>query len=218
MNKPHPLIFVLILTLLPMAVTQAQQSELAGRVVATAGEVVAIDVNGNSRQLARRAEVFTGDTITTSAGGMVQLRMIDAALVSLSCNAALQIEAYSYEEDVSVDRATLHLHSGILRTITGAIGEQDTKAYQLHVGETRVEILGTDFQVERNNDDTLYFATFDGATRIVNASGSLGLGVGNDGDFAVVEPGQAPVLTRIFPGRVNGLSMLNAEQILTPDC
>ena len=62
----------------------AQQPEVAGRVVAVNGQVSAIDGGGSSRVLARRSEIFVGDTIVTEAAAFAQIRMTDSAIVSLA--------------------------------------------------------------------------------------------------------------------------------------
>ena len=57
---------------------------VAGRVVATRGQVSAVDATGSSRPLNRRAEVRVGDTLTTGADSFAQIRMSDDAIIALS--------------------------------------------------------------------------------------------------------------------------------------
>lgn len=103
----------------------AQEQELAGRVVAVNGQVSAVDPSGGSRSLARRSEIFVGDTIVTDSSSFAQIRMTDSAIVSLQELTQFEIVAYSYEQNPSSDTSTLRLIEGGFRTITGSIGDQD---------------------------------------------------------------------------------------------
>ena len=68
----------------------AAEQEIAGRVVAVNGQVTAVDSTGSSRELRRRSEFYTGETIVTQPASFAQLRMTDSAIVSL--NEATQFE------------------------------------------------------------------------------------------------------------------------------
>ena len=72
-----------------------QEDVVAGRVVATRGQVSAVDATGSSRPLNRRAEVRVGDTITTGADAFAQIRMSDDAIIALKESTGFQILAYS---------------------------------------------------------------------------------------------------------------------------
>lgn len=180
-----------------------QEPEIAGRVVSVNGVVSALDPNGNSRSLARRDEIRVGDTIITDASSFAQLRMSDSAIVSFQEHTRFEIVAYSYEQNPGSDTSTMRLIQGGFRTITGSIGEQDPSAYSIETEYATIGIRGTDFSIvipieldAAGNPvptDDLYAGIFDGTADITNIAGTLGIGVGEDYDYAVVfDPNQAP--------------------------
>ncbi|CAN0493482.1 unnamed protein product, partial [Discosporangium mesarthrocarpum] len=106
----------------------AQSETLAGRVVATRGTVTALDPAGTSRSLARRSEIYVGDTVVTDAASFAQIRMTDSAIVSLKETTQFEIVAYTYEENPNTDESTMRLIEGGFRTITGTIGTNNREA------------------------------------------------------------------------------------------
>lgn len=202
-----------------------QQPEIAGRVVAVNGVVSALDPNGTSRTLVRRSEIRVGDTIITDASSFAQLRMSDSAIVSLQEHTQFEIVAYSYEQNPGSDTSTMRLIQGGFRTITGSIGEQDPSAYSVQTEYATIGIRGTDFSIvipvvldAAGNPvptDDLYAGIFDGTADITNIAGTLGIGVGQDYDYAVVfDPNQAPQGLTLQP---TALGLVAVLTISVPD-
>ena len=75
----------LVFSILPVAVFAAED-EGVGRVVALAGEVSVVHLDGSREILARRSAIAVGDRIVTSADAWLQVRFIDSAILSLSCD------------------------------------------------------------------------------------------------------------------------------------
>lgn len=183
-----------------------QTNPVAGRVVTSSGDVYAVEANNSSRRLIRRSVIYAGDTIETNDQSNVQLRMIDSAIVTLRCESSLKIEEYRHEQDQD-DLVVLRLLMGGLRTITGSVGQQHSNRYRFFAGESQVEIMGTDFEVQLEDDGTIYFANYDGGITITNPHGSVKLGIGADADFAVVEPGEAPRVLYFQPQQLGSTSV-----------
>lgn len=198
LRSPHSSIFLLLLLSLSIR-SVAQDSEfIAGRVTMTYGDAEAVDQNNARRELARRSDIYEGESVETHDQSSIQLRMVDSALISLGCTSTLKIENYIYE-DAATDAVTLRLLRGVLRTITGQVGEQYPDRYRLLVGDTRLEVRGTDIEVRLDEDGTIYIANYDGGITVRNPLGSVDLGIGGDTDFAIVEPDKAPRGLRIQP-------------------
>lgn len=172
----------------------AQSSDIAGRVISSIGDVTAVyESTRTSRAIVRRSAVYPLEIIETYEGGTVQIRMIDSALISLGCNSSLKIENYSYSSDVANDIASMRLLSGRLRTITGAIGEQNPQSYQFYVGGISIKIRGTDFEVVyEESNGTIFVAAYDGGITVDSPLGSIDLGIGADNDFARIAVGSEP--------------------------
>lgn len=102
----------LALTLSPIpSLSQSSTQELppAGQVISTVGEVIARDANGDDRSLRRKSPILEGDTLFTGPNSSAQIRMSDAALISLKEDTAFTIITYQYEEEIETDSVVLEL-------------------------------------------------------------------------------------------------------------
>jgi len=128
----------------------AVAEDKVGRVLFTAGKVVAVD-NANDgardkpRRLSRGDPVRTGETIRTGNSGRTQLRLNDGALIALASESRFRIERYETPDEDAGGRAVLRLLEGGFRTITGAIGEQSEDAYELATPVANIGIRGTKY-------------------------------------------------------------------------
>lgn len=181
------LIFAIFIQLSPLT---AQNSEVvAGRVILVVGEAEAVSRSGQRRSLQRRSEVYVGDTLVTATDARMQLRLVDDAILALSCNSSLTITNYQYENR-NDDRVLLHLHNGGVRSITGTIQRVN---YRFVTDAAEVTIEGTDFAVEADSATSFLFGVFDGSIRVQNSEGSMRIGSGSAYDFARAETGTAPL-------------------------
>jgi hypothetical protein len=171
----------------------SRDDNLAGRIIVANGEVTAQDSSGGSRELARRSVINVGDTVFTGVGSSAQVRMVDAALVSLAESTEFAIVAYQYEENPATDQLSIHLIQGGFRTITGVIGQENPEAYSATIGEFgTIGIRGTDYEVVITPLGEIISGVYDGGTTIGNDVGQLDLGVGADYDFALVPDAETP--------------------------
>ena len=145
-----------------VAVTAAEKE--AGKTLLTRGEVTSNRV-GRNVTLKRRSKVFEKDEIRVGKDGRAQFRMVDQALISLQENSVLQIKKYQFTEGGSTNSALLELLSGGLRTITGAIGKGNKKAYELRTPLATIGIRGTDYEVEIVSNG-MYVAVWDGVIHL----------------------------------------------------
>jgi len=136
----------------------------AGKALLTIGTVFSQRAS-NKVTLKRRSSVLEQDTVNVGSGSRAQLRMIDSALVSLKENSVLQIKKYRYQPGAQGNSAFLELLSGGLRTITGAIGKDNKKAYELRTPLATIGIRGTDYQVEIVPNG-MYVAVWDGVIHL----------------------------------------------------
>jgi len=124
----------------------AEEAE-AGKTLLTNGSVLGKRAEGDVI-LKRRSIIYEKDEIHVGADSKAQFRMIDKALISLHENSILQIKKYQYKEGGGRNSALLELISGGLRTITGAIGKNNKKAYELRTPLATIGIRGTHYEVQ----------------------------------------------------------------------
>ena len=136
----------------------------AGKTLLTKGQVTS-DRSSGRVTLKRRSIIYEKDEIRVGNDGRAQFRMSDTALISLQENSVLQIKKYQFKAGRNDNSALLELLQGGLRTITGAIGKNNKKAYELRTPLATIGIRGTDYEVEIVTNG-MYVAVWDGIIRI----------------------------------------------------
>jgi len=156
------LLFVFFTFVVPVTA----KDKKAGVTLLTRGSVVS-QRSTKRVKLKRRSSIFEKDIIRVGNNGRAQFRMIDRAIISLQENSILKIKNYQYQAGASNNSALLELVSGGLRTITGAIGKGNKKAYELRTPMATIGIRGTDYEVEIVSNG-MYVGVWDG-TIILNS-------------------------------------------------
>lgn len=157
-------ILIILLNTSIVAATETSATKKAGKTLLTRGSVISKRASGNIT-LKRRSEIFEKDEIHVGKGARAQFRMIDKALISLQENSVLQIQSYHYQKDNQNNSVLLELLSGGLRTITGAIGKGNKKAYELRTPLATIGIRGTDYEVEIVRSG-MYVAVWEGVIHL----------------------------------------------------
>ncbi|GIX30010.1 MAG: hypothetical protein KatS3mg124_0482 [Porticoccaceae bacterium] len=126
----------------------AAEPAVAGRVLLAAGPAERRFGAGERAPLQRGDPVYEGDLLVTGAGALLQLKMVDDALLILQAESELSIDAYRFDPDrPDAQAARLTLHRGRVRSITGRLGESNRKAFRLNTPIAAIGIRGTDFEV-----------------------------------------------------------------------
>lgn len=165
----HWLLLVCVCTLL----LEIDDTAAAGaaRVDFSIGDVVAVQPDGIRRPLQRGAEVAAGETVDTGSG-RGQLRFTDGSMVSLQPRTQFRIDAYEFKGQADGnEKGFFSLLKGALRTITGAIGKADRKAYRLDTAVATIGIRGTEYAVAYGNSITV--TTNSGLIEVCNNAGCL---------------------------------------------
>jgi hypothetical protein len=163
----------------------------AARVDFAVGNVTAVAANGQSRALAKGAQLDEGETINTN-NGRAQLRFTDGAYVSLQPESAFRIDQYRFEgkQDGS-ERTFLSLLKGGLRTITGVVGRSNKKNYQVSTTAATIGIRGTEYTIQYGG--SISGTVGEGEIEVCNGKGCLAV---TDGESYYVQNQDAkPVLT-----------------------
>ena len=184
----------------------AQIDDPVGRVTMVVGEVRA-ERTSSRVSLARRSEVYSGESITTSADGHVQFRLTDSSLISLRCESSFRILEFSYQDDPAEDTAVFQLLRGRVRMITGAVPSRNNQRFRLLVGDSEISARGTDFEVFFDPlERTVYLGVFDGGLAVTNQQGSVELGINNAERYATIRLGEPPVAQTNQPAGYNACS------------
>ena len=164
----------------------------AAKVDFVVGEVVAIQADGTRRQLARGAGVGVAETVDTGSG-RAQLRFTDGAMVSLQPQTQFRVDAYEFKGGADdSEKGFFSLLKGAMRTITGAIGKANRKAYRLDTAVATIGIRGTEYAVAYGRSITV--TTNSGLVEVCNNAGCLLVEAGQSA--YVPDANTAPAFTK----------------------
>ncbi len=174
------------------ALAGGSQAAGAAKVDFAIGEVVALQADGTRRVLARGTEVNSGETVDTGSG-RTQLRFSDGAMVSLQPQTQFRIDAYEFKGAADgSEKGFFSLIKGAMRTITGAIGKADRKAYRLDTAVATIGIRGTEYAVAYGKSITV--TTNSGLIEVCNNAGCLLVEAGQSA--YVPDANTAPTFTK----------------------
>jgi hypothetical protein len=164
---PH-LLGLLLAVLCPPAL-----AEPAGQVIFAIGNVLAMDLQGNTRPLEKGAQVEEGDTLATN-DGRAQIKFKDGGFVALQPQTRFLVERYRYAAAGDAeDGVVMSLIKGGLRTISGLVGKRDRAAYSMKTSVATIGIRGTDYALELG--DKLVGNVAEGAIEVCNGAGCIGV-------------------------------------------
>ena len=185
-------LLILVTSVLAPAPLFANNAESIGTLVTTMGTVAVRSASGETRNVQRRGQLFAGDTVVVRTKGFASVRMSDNAHISLGSDTEFTFEKYSYDANPATrDSVVMNLVRGCFRTVVGSVGSAKRDTYRI---DTAIASIGIDgaYHGAAIVGDRLYTGTWDGATVITNAGGSLSLGEYGDYDFSRTYPGTAP--------------------------
>ena len=163
----------------------------AARVDFAVGNVTAIAPSGQSRTLAKGAQLDEGETINTN-NGRAQLRFTDGAYVSLQPESEFRIDQYRFEGKIDgSEKGLFSLFKGGLRTITGLVGRNNRKNYQVSTTMATIGIRGTEYTIQYG--DSIRGSVGEGEIEVCNGAGCLS--VTNGESYYVQNQDLKPVLT-----------------------
>lgn len=117
-----------------------------GRVDQLAGEVIAIDVDGQTRVLSKDSTIKQSDALVTAKNAEVLIITDDRGLLALRPNSRVVVEAYQAKGNQQ-DKTILKLLKGSIRSVTGFIGKSAPKNYQIITATATIGVRGTDHEV-----------------------------------------------------------------------
>lgn len=126
-----------------------------GEITLAVGPVVKTSAEGVPELVQRGTAVMPGDRLDTADGGMVHIRFIDGALVSLRPGSRLWVQDYRYDTaDVAKSLVRFRLDQGVARAVSGAAAEGAKERFRLNTPLVAIGVRGTDFVVRTNQDVT----------------------------------------------------------------
>jgi hypothetical protein len=158
MNTVRPLLrlFWLLVAACVVAPSALAQQQPVGRVEQAAGLSWAIPPGAAERSLARGDSIFEGESIVTASDGELLIRMVDDAVIAVRANTRFTVSRYQFagRERVKESSSLLSITRGALRTVTGLIGRQNPRGFQVGTSTATIGVRGTDFETVVLEEDT----------------------------------------------------------------
>lgn len=180
---------------------------LTGNITNLSGAVIAKRIDGQSRILSLKSEVFEGDLLATAENSYARVKFSDGTEVVLRPGTQLKIDAYKYEEQTpQSDNIAISLIKGGLRSVTGILGKRNPGSFRLATPNATIGIRGTNFGAMFCNNDCgrvqmpgggappngLHVDVADGAIVVTSPAGAAEFRVGQFG--YVASPSTPPVV------------------------
>ena len=202
----QPMLFLVVLL---SGSVLAQDEEAIGTILMTKGDVAAITMDGDTRLLRRRSEVFASETIVTGEAGFAQIRLVDSAIIALKEDTEFQFNEYSFDgEGGESDRAIMSLVRGGFRTIDGFISDDENSEYRVDTQYASIGVRGTTHEAVIDQAlGALFTGVANGGTTVSNGQGAIDLGVGGNFDFSRTELGQAPQGLNQIPAQLGNIAI-----------
>lgn len=235
---------------MPLKSYAAETQAAAGKVIFVFGKAWKQSESGGKYDIKRGMTVNVGDTIETSASGQVQIRMNDNGLISIRPSSQFKIKDFKYSGSEGAgsddDKSYFQLLKGGFRSITGAVGETNKKAYKVVTPVATIGIRGTDYSArlcegDCARGDGLYVGVWRGGVNLSNEAGVLnvdagqfgyvpdmnsagqqvdnlpaGMLVASDGGVRANTPNDQPALTTIAEFAANDIPLIEPSLLSLP--
>jgi len=183
-------IIVFALAVMPGFFSQtALAAEPAGKVDAVAGQVTVAGTDGAIRTLAKDAQIFAGDIISTGPNSRVRIIFSDEGVIFLRPSTRFVIDSYKHTGNTQQDESKFSLVKGGFRSVTGAIGQANKEKVRIETPVATIGIRGTDHEGRYCAGDCLDLT-------------NIGVSAPADGLYTATNVGQTMVGTQQFgPGQ-----------------
>ncbi len=171
---------LLILLTIPLTL-QARSDGTAGSVHIIKGIATATSADGDIRRIRKGSELYSNETISTTAGSYARLQLKDESWIMLRPGSRFYLESVEYEEETQEGTGFFSLLKGGFRAVTGLI--KDKLNYRYSTTVATIGIRGTDFMARMCNgdcldihpvpDDGLYLEVVDHDVVLTNGSGEF---------------------------------------------
>jgi|GEM_PF-1409862 len=145
--KPGLLVRTLVLLfLLASPALAADDAKPAGYVQEAKGQALAVRA-GQSRELAAKAPVFSGDSLATAAESSLQIMFSDGTILAMGPESLFSVDEFVNEwgQDKTLsNKMKFSYGPGVFRAVTGAISDRNPHAFSVETPLGAIGIRGTE--------------------------------------------------------------------------
>lgn len=151
--------------------TRPNTVQASAKLVATQGEVAAVDGAGVRRRLVDGGAVYPGDTVETAAGARGVLAFRDDSRLTLGASTRFKLDNFVYDaKNPSDGRFLVSLLRGSMRALTGLIGKSSARNVAFATPTATIGIRGTGLDMQC--EEACNFFTWQGSIEVLPAGGT----------------------------------------------
>lgn len=164
---------------------RANAVQASAKLVATQGEINAVDTTGQRRRLVDGGAIYPGDTVETGTGARGVLAFRDESRLTLGATTRFKVDNFVFDERNPGDgRFLVSLLRGSMRALTGLIGKSNTRNVGFSTATATIGVRGTGLDMQC--DEACSFFTWLGSIEVTPS----GAGQGGQSALQVLEAGQ----------------------------
>ena len=155
---------------------KANTVQASAKLVATQGEIMAVDGAGTRRRLVDGGAIYPGETVETGAAARGVLAFRDDSRLTLGATTRFKIDTFVYDDKNPGDgRFLVSLLRGSARALTGLIGKANNRNVGFSTATATIGIRGTG--LDMSCDDACSFFTWLGTIEVTPTNPGQGGGL-----------------------------------------
>lgn len=163
---------------------------VAGRVTALAPQAGAV-----GRVLSSGKTVYHKDTISTDAGGRLQIMLLDQSVFTIGPNSEMFVDEFVYDPDSAAGKVAVRVTKGAFRFVTGKVARKNPAAMKVALPTGTIGIRGTIAAGRINADGSILVALLGPGAQNTAGERPGAVEVTDNGETVVLlQPGFATIL------------------------
>ena len=147
--------------------------QASAKLVATQGEITAVDATGARRRLVDGGAIYPGETVETGSTARGVLAFRDDSRLTLGATTRFRVDNFVYDEKNPADgKFLVSLLRGSARALTGLIGRANNRNVGFSTATATIGIRGTGLDMQC--DDTCTFFNWLGSIEVTPTGGAGG--------------------------------------------
>ncbi len=139
---------LITLALIALA-THGIAADPIGLIVSLQGTAQAISLDGKTRPLEIKSDIFLNDTLRTDLQSKLQILFNDDSIFAQGENSEMTIDEYIFNPNTAPDNAFgVKLRQGLFRTVTGKITDLNPERFKVKTSRSTIGIRGCDLGFE----------------------------------------------------------------------
>jgi hypothetical protein len=185
---------------------RANTVQASAKIVATQGEIMAVDGAGTRRRLVDGAAIYPGETVETGSAAHGLLAFRDDSRLTLGASTRFRVDSFTYDDkNPSEGKFLVSLLRGSMRALTGLIGKANNRNVGFTTATATIGVRGTGLDMQC--DEACTFFTWLGTIEVTPTGAGLGTGLSalqvlSAGQGLIVDangirPAPAPILENL---------------------